>query len=115
MATKTLYVGNLPYGTREEDLRALFEPYGPVEDVRIMSDKGFGFVDINEEMVTAAIEGTNGKDFNGRPLTVNEARPRTERRSFGGGFGGGFGGRGGGGGGSRGGRGERSRGGGRRW
>lgn len=117
MATKTLYVGNLPYGTREEDLRALFEPYGPIEDVRIMSDKGFGFVDINEEMVATAIEATNGKDFNGRPLTVNEARPRSERRSFGGGgggFGGGFGGRGGGGG-SRGGRGDRSRGGGRRW
>ena len=108
MANKSLYVGNMPYSATENDLRALFEPYGPIADVRIIGDKGFGFVEIPGENADAAIEATNGKELNGRTLTVNEARPRTERSGGGGGgrgFGGGGGGRGGFGGG----------GGGRRW
>ncbi len=104
MALKSLYVGNLNYRTTEGELRDLFEQFGSVDSVRIIPDKGFGFVDIEEADAQAAIDGTNGKDFGGRPLTVNEARPRPERggfggggRSGGGGYGGGYGGGGGGG------------------
>lgn len=85
----------MPYRTTEEELRAMFEDFGPIGDVRIIGDKGFGFVDIPEENVAAAIEAINGKDVGGRTLTVNEARPRPER-SGGGGGGRGFGGGGGG-------------------
>ncbi|MEN6373027.1 MAG: RNA-binding protein [Armatimonadota bacterium] len=107
MANKSLYVGNMSYSTTENDIRSLFEPYGPIAEVRIIGDKGFGFVEIPEENVQAAIDATNGKEFGGRTLTVNEARPRTEGGRGGGGRGGygGGGGRGGGYGG----------GGGRRW
>lgn len=95
MANKSLYVGNMSYNTTETEIRELFEPFGPIADVRIIGDKGFGFVEIPEENMAAAIEASNGKEFGGRTLTVNEARPRTERpRSSGGGRG--FGGRGGG-------------------
>lgn len=115
----------MSYNTTENDLRAVFEPYGPVADVRVIGDKGFAFVEIPAENAESAIEATNGKEMGGRTLTVNEARPRTER-SGGGGFGGGggYGGgsRGGGGyggggsrGGSGGGGGSRSGGGSRRW
>jgi len=94
LATKSLYVGNMPYSTSESDLRSLFEPYGPIESVRVIVDKGFAFVDIPAENAAAAITALNGKDVGGRPLTVNEARPRTERSSGGrGGYGGGGGGR----------------------
>lgn len=86
MANKSLYVGNLSYDATESDLRALFEDFGPIAEVRLIGGKGFGFVDIPEENVAAAIEATHGKEMGGRTLTVNEARPRTERR---GGFGGG--------------------------
>jgi RNA recognition motif-containing protein len=96
MANKTLYVGNLPYSTREEDLRELFEAFGPISEIRLIGDKGFAFVDVSDEMAASAIEATNGKEFGGRTLTVNEARPRAERRPSGGGFGGGGGGFGGG-------------------
>lgn len=97
MATKSLYVGNMPYSTTEDDLRTMFEPYGPVAEVRVIGDKGFAFVEIPEENMQAAIDATNGKDVGGRTLTVNEARPRTERSGGGGrgGYGGGGGGRGG--------------------
>ena len=92
MANKSLYVGNMPYSASENDIRELFEPFGPIADVRIIGDKGFGFVEIPEENMEAAIEATNGKDMGGRPLTVNEARPKTDRGSGGGrGFGGGGG------------------------
>lgn len=109
MATKSLYVGNLPYSTTEDDLRNVFEPYGPIGDVRVIQSKGFGFVDVPEENMEAAIEATNGTEMGGRTITVNEARPREERGGprggRGGGFGGGGGGRGGGfGGGGGGGR-----------
>ena len=91
----------MPYSASETDLRTLFEPYGPVAEVRIIGDKGFAFVEVPEENMQAAIEAVNGKDFGGRTLTVNEARPRTERTGGGGGGGGGYGGGGGGGGGRR--------------
>lgn len=78
MANKSLYVGNLPYRTSEDELRDLFEPFGPIGEIRVIENKGFGFVDIPEENMEAAIEGTNGKELGGRTLTVNEARPRTE-------------------------------------
>lgn len=101
MANKSLYVGNMSYNTTESEIRELFEPYGPIAEVRIIGDKGFGFVEVPEENMQAAIDATNGKEFGGRTLTVNEARPRPERsggggRGFGGGGGrGGFGGGGG--------------------
>ena len=96
MANKSLYVGNMSYNTTESEIRTLFEPYGPIVEVRIIGDKGFGFVEIPEENMQAAIDATNGKEVGGRTLTVNEARPKGERSGGGGGRGGG--GRGGGGG-----------------
>jgi cold-inducible RNA-binding protein len=110
MATK-LYVGNLSFRTTQEDLRDLFAQAGTVESASIIEDRetgrsrGFGFVEMaTQEEAQAAIEQFNGKEINGRNLTVNEARPRTE--GGGGGRGGGGGGRGGyGGGGGGGGRG----------
>lgn len=116
MASKSLYVGNLSYSATEEELRDLFEPYGPVTEVRLVENRGFGFVDVPEENVAQAIEAINGKEVGGRTLTVNEARPKSESRSGGGGrsfggggrsggYGGGGGGRGGFGGGGGGGRG----------
>lgn len=95
----------MSYNTTENDLRELFEPYGPIVEVRIIGDKGFAFVEIPEENMQAAIDATSGKEHGGRILTVNEARPRTERSGGGGGGRGGFGGGRSGGGGS----------GGRRW
>ena len=85
MANKSLYVGNMAYNTTESDIRELFEPYGPIVEVRIIGDKGFGFVEIPEENAAAAIEATNGKEVGGRTLTVNEAKPKTERSGGGGG------------------------------
>jgi len=113
---KSLYVGNLPYSVTENDLKDLFAAFDPIS-VRLIGDKGFGFVDVPEEKAAEAIAAVNGKEIGGRQIVVNEARPRTERgggeRRGGGGFGGGGGGgggrRGGGGGGFGGG------GGGRRW
>src|SRR5260370_13432987 len=115
MATK-LYVGNLSFQTSSEDLREQFAQVGSVESASVVEDRmtgrsrGFGFVEMStQEEAAAAIEKFNGQDFNGRNLTVNEARPRTDRGP-GGGYGGG-GNRGGGGGygGGRG-RGDRDRG-----
>ncbi len=85
MANKSLYVGNMSYNTTESEIRDLFEPFGPIADVRIIGDKGFGFVEIPEENMAAAIEATNGKEVGGRTLTVNEARPKTDRPRSGGG------------------------------
>lgn len=109
---KKLYVGSLPYSTSEEQLRELFEPYGQIESVRIISDKftgrskGFGFVEFAEdEAASEAIAQVNGKELEGRSLVVNEARPEVKREGGFGGRGGGGGGRGGRGGGGRGGRG----------
>jgi RNA recognition motif-containing protein len=99
MNTK-LYVGNLSYDTTENDLQDLFSKHGPVSEVAIMQDRatgrarGFGFVTMaTEEGAQAAIQALNGKEVQGRALTVNEARPPQERS--GGGYGGGGGGGGG--------------------
>lgn len=96
MASKSLYVGNLPYQATERELRDLFSAY-EVSEIRIIPDKGFGFVEVAEEKAAEAIEAVNGASFGGRNLTVNEARPRGERPSGGGGNRGGYGGGGGGG------------------
>lgn len=92
MAVKSLYVGNLPYDTTEQDLRQMFEPWGPVAETRLIAERGFGFVEVPEEKAADAIAAMNGKDHKGRALVVNEARPRTPRapgdRRPGGGFGG---------------------------
>lgn len=90
-----IYVGNLPRATTEEQLRQAFEAHGRVSSAAIIKDKftgesrGFGFVEMPEKNeAQAAIAALNGKDFGGRTLTVNEARPREERpRMGGGGFG----------------------------
>jgi len=99
-----IYVGNLPRETSEEELRQAFEAFGSVASASIIKDKfsgqsrGFGFVEMpSKEEAQAAITGLNGKTFMGRNLNVNEARPRPE----GGSRGGGEGRRGGGGGGGR--------------
>ncbi|HOX04486.1 MAG TPA: RNA-binding protein [Candidatus Paceibacterota bacterium] len=94
MNTK-LYVGNLAFDTIENDLQDLFAQHGPVAEVNLMQDRatgksrGFAFVTMaTKEAADAAIQALNGKEFKGRALTVNEARPR-EARPSGGGFGGG--------------------------
>ena len=101
-----LYVGNLSYKTSSSDLQTLFSPFGAVQSAEVVADrdtgrsKGFGFVQMGtDDEAKAAIAALHGKDHEGRPLTVNEARPREERPrggGGGGGFGGGRGGRGGG-------------------
>jgi len=108
-----LYVGNLPYTVRDEDLQQAFSAYGSVNSAKVMMErdtgrsKGFGFVEMgNDAEAQAAVEGMNGQSLGGRSLVVNEARPMEARppRSGGGGFGGGRSGGGGyGGGGSDGG------------
>jgi cold-inducible RNA-binding protein len=89
---KNLFVAGLPFDMTDSDLQELFAEYGTVTSAKIVVDrdtnrsKGFGFVEMStEEESKNAIQGLNGKDMNGRPLTVNEARPREERpaRSFG--------------------------------
>jgi RNA recognition motif-containing protein len=101
-----LYVGNLSFQTSSDDLQQLFAQVGTVESATIVEDRetgrsrGFGFVEMaSKEEGEKAIEQFNGTDFNGRNLTVNEARPREDRGNRGGGGGRGFGGNRGGGGG----------------
>jgi cold-inducible RNA-binding protein len=96
MASKSLYVGNLSYSVTESALRELFAAYDPIE-VRMIGDKGFGFVDVPAEKAADAIAAMNGKDVGGRAIVVNEARPRAERSGGGGGGGRRSGGGGGGG------------------
>ena len=95
MSTK-LYVGNLSFDVTEDDLRNILSPHGPVNEVNIIMDKetgrarGFAFATMNtEEGANAAIQALNGKDWKGRSLTVNEARPREERAGSSRGYGGG--------------------------
>jgi RNA recognition motif-containing protein len=95
MARK-LYVGNLPYSVTEQDLQDLFGGAGTVESVNVMRDmatgraRGFAFVEMaSDEDAQNAISQLNEKDFGGRNLTVNEARPKTSSGGFGGGGGGG--------------------------
>jgi len=81
---KNLYVGNLPYTTTADDLRAAFAQFGPVSRAQVITDRetgrsrGFGFVEMDEG-ADAAIDGMNGKEFQGRRLTVNEAKSKTDR------------------------------------
>ena len=91
---KKLYVGNLAFSTTEADLRDMFAPYGTVESASLVTDRdtgrsrGFGFVEMkNDSEAAAAISELNGKDSGGRPLTVNEARPKAERSGGGSGRG----------------------------
>jgi RNA recognition motif-containing protein len=107
---KKLYCGNLSYNMGSAELEQLFGQFGSVKSAEVISDrdtgrsKGFGFVEMgSDQEAQAAIDGINGTEHDGRTLTVNEARPKTERSGGGGGGGrGGYGGgRGGGGGGKR--------------
>jgi len=99
---KKIYVGNFSFSMTEQELRALFEPYGAIESASVATDRdtgrsrGFGFVSMpNDDEAEKAMAALNGRDSGGRALTVNEARPQAPRS--GGGFrdGGGGGGRGG--------------------
>jgi RNA recognition motif-containing protein len=108
---KNIFVGNLSFGTTEQEIRSIFETYGTVDRVNIVTDRdsgqsrGFAFVEMsNDAEGNNAIAAVNGRELGGRSLNVNEARPKTSGGG-GGGFGGGRGGRGGNGGGGGGGRG----------
>jgi RNA recognition motif-containing protein len=108
---KNIYVGNLVWDATADDLLALFQEHGAVSRAQVITDRetgrsrGFGFVEMdNDAEAQAAIDALNGQPYKGRPLTVNEARPREDRGGSGGGGYGGGGGRrgfGGGGGGGR--------------
>jgi RNA recognition motif-containing protein len=119
LRTMKLYVGNLSFSTTEETLQAEFGAHGQVEEVAVITDRdtgrprGFAFVSMqNDNEARAAIEALNGTEVDGRTITVNEARPKSNGGGGGGGGRGGY--RGGGGGGDRGGRGGGG-GGGKRW
>ena len=95
--SKKLYVGNLPFQTAEGDLREVFERYGAVESVAVITDRetgrsrGFGFVEMAEASAAdEAIRGLDGSDLGGRPLRVNEAQDKRRGGGGGGGGGGGF-------------------------
>ncbi len=88
---KNIFVGNLSFGTTETTVRTIFEPYGSVDRVNIVTDRetgqarGFAFVEMSVDSEgNAAINGLNGRDVDGRTLNVNEARPKTDRGSRGG-------------------------------
>ena len=92
---KKLYVGNLGYGVTDSDLETMFAAHGTVESAQVIMDrdtgrsKGFGFVEMKtDQEAQTAIQALNGQDSGGRPLTVNEARPRPEGGRGGGGRGG---------------------------
>ncbi len=83
---KNIYVGNLPFSATEAAVKGLFEEYGPVTSVNLITDRdtgklrGFGFVEMDDaKNVAAAIKALDGQDFDGRPLKVNEAKEREER------------------------------------
>jgi cold-inducible RNA-binding protein len=103
---KNIFVGNLSFGTTEESVRSLFEAYGTIDRVSIVTDRetgqarGFGFVEMsNNTEGDRAIAELNGRELDGRAINVNEARPKEDRGGGGGNRGGGRGGSGGGGGG----------------
>jgi hypothetical protein len=83
---KSLYVGNLPYGASEDEVRNLFSPHGTVQEVRLVTDRdtgrsrGFAFVDMEPREADTAVSVLNGSDFGGRPLRVNEAHDRGAAR-----------------------------------
>lgn len=96
---KKLYVGNLAYSVTSSELEQLFGQHGTVQSAQVIEDretgrsKGFGFVEMgSDQEAQAAISALNGHDHNGRPLTVNEAKPREDRGGGGGGGRGGYGG-----------------------
>ena len=82
---KSIYVGNLPFSAKEDEIRDVFATYGEVQDVKFIMDRetgrfrGFGFVQMEDSGAAAAIEALDGKDFGGRALKVNEARERAPR------------------------------------
>lgn len=89
---KNIFVGNLSFGATEQSIRSLFENHGTVERVNVVTDRdtgqprGFAFVEMTDNAAgDSAISALNGQDLDGRTLTVNEARPKTERGSGGGG------------------------------
>lgn len=93
-----VYVGNLPFTTTEQELEQLFSQFGTVQRSSVVTDRdtgrsrGFGFVEMDDDdAARQAIEALHGQSFEGRPLTVNEARPRAPREGGGGGGGGGYG------------------------
>lgn len=93
--SKKLYVGNISYDLGNEELKETFQSFGDVESAQVIMDrdsgrsKGFGFVEMaNEEQAQSAIDALDGKEISGRTLTVNEARPQTDRAGRGGGGGG---------------------------
>ena len=82
-----IFVGNLAFNTTDHDLRQLFEPYGAVDKINVITDrdtgrsKGFGFVEMSDSAAAkAALQGLQGKELDGRTLTINEAKPREPRR-----------------------------------
>lgn len=83
---KSIYVGNLPFNCSEDEVRDLFSAYGAVHSVKMISDRetgrprGFAFVEMDDTAANNAISALNGKDLNGRPLRINEARERTTTR-----------------------------------
>ena len=94
-----LFVGNFAFSTTEDDLRAMFEPYGSIDSVAVVTDRttgrsrGFGFVEMPDKgQAEKAIEALNGKQVGGRTLNINEARPKADGGGFRGGRGGGRGG-----------------------
>ncbi len=85
---KSIYVGNLPWAATEEQVQNLFSEYGAVLSVKLVNDRetgkarGFGFVEMEDIAAAAAIEALDGKDFGGRTLRVNEAKPRAPRPRY---------------------------------
>ncbi len=83
--SKNIYVGNLPWSATEDEVRAAFEAFGEVTSVKLIEDRetgrprGFGFVEMDDAGAAEAIDNLDGKDFGGRNLKVNEAKPRVER------------------------------------
>ncbi len=81
---KTLYVGNIPWSTKESDLEQFFAQYGEVVECRIITERatgrsrGYGFVEVNDEHIEEIMEKTNGAEMEGRKLVVNEAKPREQ-------------------------------------
>lgn len=81
---KTLYVGNIPWSTKETDLEAFFSQYGEILECRIITERatgrsrGYGFVEVNEENMEEILEKTDGVELEGRKLVVNEAKPREQ-------------------------------------
>ncbi|MDR1146294.1 MAG: RNA-binding protein [Verrucomicrobiales bacterium] len=82
---KSIFVGNLPFKATEEEIEQLFAAHGTVHSVKLLTDRetgrprGFGFVEMDDAEAANAVAALDGKDFQGRPLRINEARPREER------------------------------------